>query len=83
MLMTERQSNKNQPVEDFVSIARAVRYSGYAEQYLRRLARAGKIRALKFGFFWMIDLESLQAYMDEAASLNVQDKRYGPREPQE
>jgi excisionase family DNA binding protein len=83
MLMTDVRSNKNQPVEDFISIAKAVRYSGYSEQYLRRLARRGSIRAIKFGHFWMVHVESLQAYLERASRLNRADKRFGPREAEE
>ena len=83
MLMTETHTRKNKPVDDFISIARAVRRSGYSEQYLRRLARRGDIRAIKFGHFWMIDAKSLQAYLDHALGLNAGDRRYGPREPEE
>jgi hypothetical protein len=42
------------------------------------MAREGKIRALKFGTFWMIHLGSLQEYLAQAE--NTADKRYGPRE---
>jgi hypothetical protein len=80
MLMTDTQSNLSQPVENYISIARAVRHSGYSEQYLRRLARQQVIRAVKFGHFWMIDQRSLQEYLDQAASKYEQDKRFGPRE---
>ena len=80
MLMTDTPSHLSQPVENFISIARAVRHSGYSEQYLRRLVRRQIIRAVKFGHFWMVDLRSLQEYRDQAANKNQQDKRYGPRE---
>jgi hypothetical protein len=66
--------------ENFIGVARAVRHSSYSEQYLHRLVRKQIIRAVKFGHFWMVDLHSLQAYLDQAANKNQQDKRYGPRE---
>ena len=68
-------------LEDFISIEQAVSHSGYTEQYLRRLARAGKLHAIKFGHFWMVDVKSLEAYMIGAHSTD--DKRFGPRGPQE
>ena len=82
MLMTNVHTNKNHPVEDFISIGKAVRYSGYSEQYLRRLVRRGEIRGIKFGHFWMVEVMSLQAYLDHARRQNAGDKRFGPREEQ-
>ncbi len=81
--MVESQNGKEQPVEDYISIAKAVRISGYAEQYLRRLARRGVIRSIKFGHFWMLNAQSLQAYLSQAQSLNSNDRRFGPREREE
>jgi len=82
MVMARAHTGNNQPVEDFISIARAVRRSGYSEQYLRRLARRGGIRAIKFGHFWMIDARSLEAYLERARQMNAGDRRFGPREPE-
>jgi hypothetical protein len=80
MLMSQTDSNSHKAIDDFISIARAVRYSGYSEQYLRRKARDGEIHALKFGFFWMIERASLEAYVERARDKNVADKRFGPRD---
>ena len=63
-----------------VTVEDAVAYSGYADQYLRRLAREGIIHAVKFGHVWLVHEESLQAYMDQARRLGSRDKRFGPRE---
>ena len=85
MVMTKPISDKSEleahSVEDFISIEQAVSHSGYTEQYLRRLARANKIHAIKFGHFWMVDVESLETYM--AGAHKTDDKRFGPRGPQE
>jgi hypothetical protein len=80
MLMARTDSNLSGSIEDFISIARAVRHSGYSEQYLRRMARIGEIHAVKFGFFWMIERASLEAFLERARSKNVSDKRFGPRD---
>jgi len=80
MLMSKTELNRSNAIEDFISIAKAVRYSGYSEQYLRRMARGGEIRAVKFGFFWMIERASLEAYLERARSKNTEDKRFGPRD---
>ena len=83
MLMTDTLKRDRQAIEDFITIDEAVRHSGYTGQYLRRMARQGRIRALKWGHMWMIDLQSLQAYIDRAESLGAEDKRFGPREVEE
>jgi len=80
MLMTRAREDRNNPVEDFITIGKSVRYSGYSEQYLRRLIRQGGIRAIKFGHFWMVDLESLKAYIAYAQRRQAADRRFGPRE---
>lgn len=82
MVMVEPIQNQgdthNRSLKDFISIEEAVKLSGYTEQYLRRMARAGKIEAIKFGFFWLIGVQSLEAYMAKAGKTH--DKRFGPRD---
>jgi len=68
-------------IEDFMTIEEATHYSGYTEQYLRRMSRAGKIEAIKRGHFWLINRHSLEAYVARAE--DVADKRFGPRGAQE
>jgi excisionase family DNA binding protein len=68
-------------IEDFMTIEEATDFSGYTEQYLRRMSRAGKIEAIKRGHFWLVNRHSLEAYMERAA--DVEDKRFGPRAAQE
>ena len=84
MVMTKPISDESEleprSLEDFISIKQAVEESGYTEQYMRRLARANKIHAIKFGHFWMVNVESLKAYMVKADK--SPDKRFGPRGPQ-
>lgn len=70
-------SNHNQ-LSDYLSIIDAAEVSGYREQYLRRMSRAGRLKATKIGHFWLIEKASLEAYMRLAHSSN--DSRYGPRE---
>ena len=67
-------------VRDFMSITKAVHYSGYSEQYLRRLVRRGVIHAIKFGHIWMVNVESLKTYLEKTRRLGVEDSRYGPRQ---
>ncbi len=78
MLMTDFSQTDSQSLADFLTIEEATEHSGYTGQYLRRMARKGRIRALKRGHFWLIELKSLQAYMQRAEK--AQDGRFGPRE---
>ena len=78
MLMTRSNSARQQAVEDFVTIEEAERLTGYTGQYLRRMARQGRIRAIKFGGFWMVHLAALQEYLRSANARR--DRRYGPRD---
>ncbi len=86
MLMTDVHDEERRPkhaIEDYMTLRQAVRFSGYTDQYLRRIAKEGRIGAVKFGHFWMISQSSLQAYMERASDRNLTDKRFGPREAQE
>lgn len=84
MIMTQQLENheaiENQSLEDFMTIEEATDFSGYTEQYLRRMSRAGKIDAVKRGHFWLVNRHSLEAYMARAAE--AEDKRFGPRADQ-
>ncbi len=78
--MSQTDFESTQPVDDFISLARAVRLSGYSEQYLRKRARDGLFVARKFGFFWMIERRSLEAYVKSQRNKGQRDKRFGPRD---
>jgi len=82
MLMTEVNQHQAYPqaVQEFITIPDAVDYSGYTEQYVRRMARDGYILAVKFGHVWMIHFESLRHYLEQAQKRNKDDRRFGPRE---
>ncbi len=64
-----------------MTIEEAMQRTGYTEQYLRRMARKGKVRAVKRGHFWLIERDSLQAYLE--AAQRSDDKRFGLREVEE
>lgn len=81
MLMTDSHNSGRQAIEDFMPLAEAERHSGYTGQYLRRMAREGRIDAIKFGKIWMINRRSLDVYMARAA--RMQDRRFGPRDREE
>lgn len=54
---------------EYVSVDEAAEATGYAPAYIRRLLRQQKIKAVKKGLMWWIDLESIQAYKKEMDSL--------------
>ncbi len=77
MLMAEAVKPNSHPIEDYITIEEAIRSTGYTDQYLRRMAKEGRILALKWGHLWMIHRASLQEYVQRAES--TQDRRFGPR----
>jgi excisionase family DNA binding protein len=64
-------------LENCISVRAATAYSGYSSQYLRRLLRLGKLAGLKLGQLWLIELESIEAYLVQAGS--SKDHRFGPK----
>ncbi len=83
MLMTDTRNedidrNKH-ALEDYMTIAQAIRHSGYTDQYLRRMAKEGRIYALKVDQFWLISRRSMQAFMDHASAKGERDNRYSPK----
>ncbi len=78
MLMAEAVKTTNHPIEDYITIEEAIRSTGYTDQYLRRMAKEGRILALKWGHLWMLHRASLQEYLQRAE--NTGDRRFGPRE---
>ena len=82
MLMTDTHDEERgpkHPIEDYMTLRQAIRFSGYNDQYLRRMAKEGRIYALKFGQFWMVSRRSLEAFMNHANSKGETDQRFGPK----
>lgn len=52
--------------------------SGYSKQYPRRMLRLGKLAGMKLGQQWLIKLESLETYLEQAAE--SKDLHFGPNE---
>jgi hypothetical protein len=52
-------------MENWVSVSEASELSGYHPEHIRRLIRQGKINAKKFSIVWMVDRDSLLAYIDK------------------
>jgi excisionase family DNA binding protein len=64
-------------LENCISVKAAAEYSGYSQQYLRRLLREEKLAGLKLGQVWLIHMISLDSYLDY--SLNSSDLRFSPK----
>ena len=55
-----------EPNGDWLTVQAAAKLSGYNPEHLRRLIRAGKIKARKFSIVWQVNRESLLAYATRA-----------------
>jgi hypothetical protein len=60
-----------------ISVKSAANHSGYNIQYLRRKLRSGALSGVKIGQMWLIDMESLENYINRAE--NTSDRRCGPK----
>ena len=54
---------------DYVTADEAAEISGYDVQHVRRLMRAHKIKGRKAGLVWLIERESLHAYLAKVEAL--------------
>ena len=54
---------------DYVTADEAADISGYDVQHVRRLMRAQKIKGRKAGLVWLIERDSLQAYLAKVEAL--------------
>ena len=68
-------------LDNHMSTQAAAEYSGYNVQYFRRLMRAGVIDGIKVGQMWLVNIDSLDAYLKSVRQTD--DRRYGPRVYQE
>ena len=48
---------------EYITTEESSRLTGYDPQHIRRLLRSGKVKGQKFGRTWMIDKQSLLAYL--------------------
>ena len=63
--------------DEWLTTEQAAELSGYHPDHLRRLIRAGEIRAKKLSFLWLVHRQSLLDYMAQAEQSD--DKRRGPK----
>ena len=72
-----QQSNKGIFINQHITVQVAAEVTGYNIQYLRRLLRSGTMKGVKIGQMWLIDMESLEAYIKHVE--RTSDRRCGPR----
>lgn len=61
---------------DWITTAAAATMSGYHVDYIRKIARAGHIKAQKWASDWQVSRSSLQGYMRNKKKLG---ERRGPK----
>lgn len=64
-------------LQEWITTVEAAQVSGYDVQYVRYLARAGRIGAEKKGRDWWIDRDKLKEYLDAVEALGS--KKFDPR----
>ena len=62
---------------EYITVRSASEFSGYNQQYLRRLLRKGVLKTRKIGQIWLIDQMDFKDYLKEANQ--SKDKRFGPQ----
>ena len=67
----------SQIIQKHISVQAASESTGYNIQYLRRLLRSGTLEGIKIGQMWLIEMETLQAYLYLVES--TPDRRFGPQ----
>lgn len=84
---SRRLSHPNHPenhlkdLTPWMTTQEAAEHSGYDIEHVRRLARQGKIGAVKKGRDWWIDVEQFTAYLN--MMLGSGDGRAGPKPPRQ
>jgi excisionase family DNA binding protein len=51
---------------NWLTVNEAAKLSGYDPEHIRRLIRDGEIKARKVSIIWLVDRESLSAYLKKA-----------------
>ena len=60
-----------------LTVQAAAEATGYNIQYLRRLLHSGKLEGIKIGQLWLIEMQSLETYLQQVESTS--DRRCGPK----
>jgi len=64
-------------IQRHITVQNAAEVTGYNIQYLRRILRSGTLKGIKIGQMWLIEMESLEAYLERVKSTS--DRRCGPK----
>ena len=75
--INSKQSNTGILINQHVTVQATADVTGYNIQYLRRLLRSGKLEGIKIGQIWLIEMQSLEKYLQHVESAS--DRRCGPR----
>lgn len=59
-----------------ITVQAAADVTGYNIQYLRRMLRSKMLEGIKIGQIWLIEMESLEAYLQRLETTS--DRRCGP-----
>jgi hypothetical protein len=62
--------------DEWITVSEATKISGYNEDHVTRLIRAGKIKAKKFSIVWQVSRSSLLAYLARTEKLG---NKRGPK----
>ena len=76
-MISLRQTNSPQVLDNHISVQVAASYSGYSLQYLRRLPRNGKLEGIKIGQLWLVNKGALDTCLKQVR--NATDQRFGPK----
>ena len=68
-----QQSHTGILINRYVTVQAAADLTGYNIQYLRRLLRSGKLEGIKIGQIWLIEIQSLEMYLQHVE--NTSDRR--------
>ena len=77
LLHLDHPENHPKGLPPWMTTQEAAEHSGYDIEHVRRLARQGKIGAVKKGRDWWIDVEQFTAYLN--TMLDSEDGRAGPK----
>ena len=64
-------------INNHTSVKVASTLSGYSMQYIRRLLRMKRITGLKIGQVWLVEIDSLNKYLNNA--MKSVDQRFSPK----
>ena len=63
--------------QGWITTSQGIELTGYTSQHLRRLARNGKVAAVRVGRAWLINQAQLEAYKRKVDKLGS--KKHSPR----